>query len=174
MLYIKASSSCLTRCDVPDSVLQVPRWYLSLFFSTPHRAAKPPPLPFALHTFPNFAFFISPSDSVVALWIQSSHIYKKPLNALQFWRRGGERDYYFFFSSSPSPAHPFYGLYLCWHSSSPSHFPSDLIPLSFPPRELMTRLRHEPNQGQALIRRQNASPSLDPSVDWHPPSSRRV
>lgn len=74
-----------------------------------------------------------------------------------------------FFSSPPSPAHPFYGLYLCWHSSSPSHFPSDLIPLSFPPRELMTRLKHEPNQGQALIRWQNASPLLDPNVDWRPP-----
>lgn len=53
-----------------------------------------------LQAFPNFTFYILPSDSVMALWIQSSLIYEKPLNALQFWRRGGERDYFFLSHSS--------------------------------------------------------------------------
>lgn len=69
---------------------------MSVTFSPPlllqlcHETSPSPTL-----VFPNFTFFILPSDSVLALWIQSSCIYEKPLNALQFWRRGAERDFFF-------------------------------------------------------------------------------
>lgn len=67
-------------------IRQVPR------LSSSSSATEPLPPP---HMFHNFTFSILPSDSLLALWIQSSRIYEKPLNALQFWRRGAERDYFF-------------------------------------------------------------------------------
>lgn len=48
----------------------------------------------------------------------------------------------------------------------PVSFPSPLNSSKFPPKELMTRLKHEPNQGQALMHRQTRRRlSLDPTVD---------
>lgn len=49
------------------------------------------------------------------------------------------------------PTHPLYGFLSLLALILPVSFPPDLNSSKFPLRELMTRLKHEPNQGQALI-----------------------
>lgn len=102
----------------------------------------PPPDMFSDFTF--FFFFISPRESVVALWIQSSRIYEKPLNVLQFWRRGGEE---IIFSIPLILSMVF--IYIGTHP--PYIFPYDLYSSKFPLRDLMTWVKYKPNQGRPLI-----------------------
>lgn len=87
--------------------------------------------------------------SVLALWIQSSRIYEQPLNALQVWRRGSERGFFssFFFTSHSS----FLRILSLLALIPPISFPANLHSTKGPAKELMTWLKHAPNQGQALI-----------------------
>lgn len=137
--YIKQKRLGITALDnhsTADYVAIVQITLLMSFTNTPHptlllqlchKTSPSPPQVFA-----NFAFFILPSDSVLALWIQSSRIHKKPLNALQFWRRGTERDYFLY------PTHPFYGFLSLLALILPVSFPPDLHSSKVPLRELMT------------------------------------
>ena len=79
----------------PTCACHRPSLSLSLLLCHGNISLIPP-----LYLFPSITFFILPSDSVKALWSQSSQIYVKPLHALHFWRRGGERDYSFFLCHS--------------------------------------------------------------------------
>lgn len=117
----------------------------------PSSSLLPPPRAFPDFTFFCFAWWLSGGfvDSIITyLWgaLKCTSILEA-----WWWRR-----LLFFY-----PTHPFYAFYLCWHSSSPAHFPPTYIPL----RELMTRLKHEPNQGYDRLT--NASRLLDQRSDWH-------
>lgn len=102
------------------------------------------PTPDMFSDFTFFFFFLSPRESVVALWIQSSRIYEKPLNVLQFWRRGGEE---IIFSIPLILSMVF--IYIGTHP--PYIFPYDLYSSKFPLRDLMTWVKYKPNQGRPLI-----------------------